>query len=446
MRNIVTKLSMSAACLMLLAGTAKAQDKDTTAFKPHGKLWGYAFGDAAYKGNGDNVNGGRGGANQYTKVPTNTNEFQFRRIYLGYNYEISRKFVAEFLLASEDDFASGSLGQGNGDVLVDGKFSPYLKLANLRWRNIWKNSDLVIGQAPTPTFAQGSALKEYTRNSQTSEEVWAYRSIERTVTDIRRTGSFDLGIALQGWFDNKGNYGYDAMVGNGNGAKPENDMYKWFYADVYAKFFNKRLVIDLYQDYQRMNWNPIVNGQAETPTTGGGYALPASPTGLHRDRNMTKLFVAWNDAKFTIGVEAFQNTLMGDIQAVGADHKVYYLTTKSMAISTFVRGNIYKDKLGFFARYDNYNPSMNLKSVTDNKFFTSYSALTAQYEPTTKEQFITFGLDFTPIKNVHLMPNMWINTYNTALPTGDYGLNPNGSGAKGTDVVYRLTFYYIYGK
>lgn len=449
MRNIVTKLGLSAACLMLLAGTAKAQDKDTTEFKPHGKLWGYAFGDWAYKGNSDVVNGGgRGGSNQYTKVPINTNEFQFRRVYLGYNYEISKKFVAEFLLAAEDDFASGSLGQGNGDILVNNKFSPYLKLANLRWRNIWKNSDLVIGQSPTPTFAQGSALKEYARNTQTSEEVWSYRSIERTVTDIRRTGSYDLGVALQGWFDNDGKYGYDVMIANGQGDKPENDLYKWFYGDVYAKFFKKRLVIDLYQDYQRMNWNPIVNNQSEIATTTGGtttYALP-SVGGLHRDRNMTKLFVAWNDAKFTIGVEAFMNTMMGDVQAVTSDHKVSYLTSKSMAISTFVRGNIYKDKLGFFARYDNYNPSLNLKEVTDNPAIKSYAALTSQYEPTTKEQFITFGLDFKPMKNVHLMPNMWINTYDCALSSNQYSLNPNGSGAKGTDVVYRLTFYYIYGK
>jgi len=448
MRNIVTKLSLSAACLMLLAGTAKAQEKDTTEFKPHGKLWGYAFGDAAYKGNGDNVNGGRGGSNQYTKVPVNTNEFQLRRVYLGYNYEISRKFVAEFLLAAEDDFASGSLGQGNGDILVNGKFTPYLKLANLRWKNIFKNSDLVIGQAPTPTFAQGSALKEYARNTQTSEEVWSYRSIERTVTDIRRTGSYDLGVALQGWFDNKGNYGYDAMIGNGTGAKPENDMYKWFYGDVYAKFFNKRLVIDLYQDYQRMNWNPIVNGQNEVATTTGGvtsYSAP-SPAGLHRDRNMTKLFVAWNDKKFTVGVEAFQNTLMGDVQAIGTDNKAYYLTTKAIAVSAFVRGNIYKDQLGFFARYDNYNPSKNISAVTNNALYKSYSALTSQYDPTTKEQFITFGLDYKPMKNVHIMPNMWINTYDCALSNGEYHLNSNASGAKGTDVVYRLTFYYIYGK
>lgn len=436
---------------LLLAGSFKstAQDNKSDDFKPHGKLWGYAFGDFAYKGATDDAN--RGGANQYSRVPVNSNIFQFRRVYLGYSYDISKTFTAEFLLAAEDDFASGVLGQTNGDVLVNNKFTPYLKLANLRWKNIFKNSDLVIGQAPTPTFAMGASLAENARNTQTPEEVWGYRSIERTITDIRRTSSYDLGVALQGWFDQKGNYGYDVMVANGQGDKPENDPYKWFYGDVYAKFFNKRLIVDFYQDYARLNWNQVRTGIPETVTSGGTgpvYSLPA-PAGLHHDRNMSKIFVAWTDKKFTVGVEAFRNTIMGDIQAVGTDHKVYYLTSQAIGISTYVRGAIYKDKLGFFARYDNYNPTHNMSAVTDNVNFTSYSALSAQYEPTTKEQFITFGLDFKPMKNVHIMPNMWINTYESAItPGGRFtsAYNPNITGSKGTDAVYRLTFYYIYGK
>lgn len=442
--------------LLALAGAAHAQNADTTAeFKPGGKLWGYAFGDYAFKGGSDEAN--RGGSNQYTKVPLNANEFQFRRVYLGYNYNISKKFQAEFLLAAEDDFASGVLGQGNGDILVNNKFSPYLKLANIRWKNIFRNSDLVFGQLPTPAFAQGAALKENTRNSQTSEEVWAYRSVERTITDIRRTPSFDMGASLQGWFDNKGNYGYDAMVGNGQSAKPENDPFKWFYGDVYAKFFNQRLIINYYQDYEKLNWNPMVTGQAEVATTTGGvttYAVPAA-AGLHHDREMSKLFVAWNTKPLTIGVEAYMSTLMGDVQeVVGSQHKVYYATTNVTAASFFVRGRIYKDYLGFFARYDMYDPTGNLKNIVNNPLVTSYSALTSQYDPSNKEQFVTFGLDYTPIKNVHIMPNIWMNTYTSAVKATDlnsagtkYGtMNSQISNINGTDVVYRITLYWIYGK
>ena len=431
--------------MLLAGGAANAQMQmptspvDTAAeFKPHGKLWGYAFGDAAYKGGADEA--GRGGSNQYTKVPVNSNEFQWRRIYLGYNYEISQKFVAEFLLAAEDDFQSGVLGQtSNGDILANNKFTPYVKLANIRWRNFWKNTDLVLGQSPTPTFAQGSALSDYARNTQTSEEVWGYRSIERTITDIRRSPSYDFGASLQGWFDSKGNFGYDLMVANGQSDKAENDAYKWIYSDVYAKFFDKKLVIDLYQDYEKLHWGTPVKGPQNR---------------WYNDRNMTKLFVAYNTKPLTVGFEGFMQTLLGDVIVTGKDGNTYYRTTKAMGLSFFTHGQIYKDKLGFFARFDNYDPTGNLSSIVNDKNTLSYSANTSQYDPTNKEMFVTYGIDFTPTKKVHIMPNVWLNTYKTgvdATAKNPYGttyasMNTGMSPINGADVVYRLTFYYIYGK
>jgi hypothetical protein len=444
MQKTITKAGLYLS-LFLMAGSANAQmqmpatPSDTAAeFKPHGKLWGYAFGDAAYKGGTDEQ--GRGGSNQYTKIPVNSNLFQWRRIYLGYNYEISKKFVAEFLLAAEDDFASGVLGQGNGDILQNNKFTPYVKLANLRWKNIFKNTDLVLGQSPTPTFAQGSALSEYARNTQTSEEVWGYRSIERTITDIRRSPSFDFGASLQGWFDSKGNFGYDLMVANGQSDKPENDQYKWFYGDVYAKFMDKKLVIDLYQDYEKLHWGVFTKGPQQM---------------WYNDRNMTKLFVAYNTPKFTAGFEGFMATFMGDVVVTGKDNNTYYRTTKAMGLSFFTRGSIVKDKLGFFARFDNYDPTGNLAAIVSDPNTKSYTATTSQYDPTNKEMFVTYGLDFTPMKKIHIMPNIWLNTYKSGVdPTVKntngiaYGaMNTAGmSSVNGSDVVYRLTFYYVYGK
>src|ERR1700712_4371052 len=141
--------------ILLLGLVAKVHAQDADQFKPSGKLWGYAFGDYAYKAHGDTVGGsGRGGSNQYSNVAKNQSLFQMRRVYLGYNYDISKKFSAEFLLAAEDDFNAGLDNQAAGDVLQNGKFSPYIKLANLRWKNIFKNSDFVFGQQATPTFAK----------------------------------------------------------------------------------------------------------------------------------------------------------------------------------------------------------------------------------------------------------------------------------------------------
>lgn len=365
-------------------------------FKPHGEIWGQVFGDYYYKAHSDTVGGGRGGSNQYTGIPQNKNAFQFRRIYLGYNYTFSKRFSTEFLLSSEDDFASG-------DLLQDGKIAPYIKWANIRWKEIYPGADLVIGQMSTPSF------------SLLTDKVWSYRSVERTVADIRRTPSYDFGAAIQGKFvPGNDNFGYNLMVGNGQTAKPENDSYKWFYGDVYGLFFNRHIIIDLYADYERLNWTPT----------------------WHHDRHMLKGFIAYNAPKITAGVEAFVNTIHADDVATRRqDGKSDTLTNSATAVSLYIRGSIYKKELSFFARYDVYNPAGNI----DNSKYSKYTPLTTNYDPNTKEQFVSAGLDWAPLRNVHIMPNVWYNTYSNAGPK-NYGTANNDY-----DLVYRLTFTYIFG-
>src|ERR1700712_1889896 len=174
-----------------------------------GRLWGYSFGDFDYKAHADSLS--RGGSNQYTGIQAQRTMFQFRRIYLGYDYNISKKFSAELLLAAEDNFPPGappvgsaagttttySAGNSTGDLLSNQKFTFYIKNMNIRWKGIWKGTDLVIGEQSTPSFPF------------VTEKVWSYRSIERTIADIRRTPSYDFGVALQGVFDPATkNYGY----------------------------------------------------------------------------------------------------------------------------------------------------------------------------------------------------------------------------------------------
>src|SRR6201996_1515064 len=257
MKLISSKHLLFIAALILLTTATQAQYlwNSDTAFKAgtanSGRIWGYVFGDYYAKAHSDSAN--RGGSNQYSGIPTNRTAFQFRRIYLGYDYNITKKFSAELLLAAEDNFPTGNPTSntavagntpqsGAGDLLGDGKYSFYIKLANIRVKNIWQGTDLVVGQQATPAFPL------------LSQRIWAYRSIERTISDIRRTPSYDLGAALQGRFDAKGNFGYNLMVGNGSSAKPEADNFKWFYGDIWAMFFDKKLVFDLYADYERLAW------------------------------------------------------------------------------------------------------------------------------------------------------------------------------------------------
>ena len=418
--------------LVLITLSTRAQYlwNNDTAFKAgapgSGRLWGLFFGDFYVKAHSDSLN--RGGNNQYSGIPKNRNAFAFRRIYLGYDYNLSKKFSAELLLASEDDFPAfnpPNNGQANGDQLSNNKQAFYIKYADLRWKNIWKGTDLIIGEQPTPAFPL------------ISERIWSYRSIERTIADIRRTNSFDLGAGLQGKFDPEtGNFGYDLLVGNGTSAKPAANGFKWFYGDVYAYFLDKKLVIDLYADYQRLNWQP----------------------GWHHDHQMTKGYIAYNTPGLTVGAEGFINTIRNDTKATKIAGGADTTNTAAQGISFYVHGNIIKNVLRFFARYDGYNPNHKI----DNNIYSGYAGISSPngyntpgyhitYNPSTgtptaatpttditaKEQFITVGLDFTPMRGVHLMPNVWYNHYASQLSTGsmaDY------------DLVYRMTFSFTFGK
>ena len=389
-----------ATILFIISLSANAQNNADTTFKPSGKLWGLAYGDYAFKAKSDPLN--RGGVNQYTGIKEGESFFQFRRLYLGYDYEISKTFSSSFILAHEENEVSSasSTPVTTGDLLSNNKGGMVIKSASVCWKNIIPKAKLTFGQTYTPA----SVLL--------SEVVWDYRCIERTVSDVRRTPAYDFGASLNGkFYDSKqAEVGYDVMVGNGNSARPENDAFKWFYGDVYAKLFNKRLIIDLYADYNRLNWTP----------------------NWHHDRQMVKGLVAYTTPKITVGAEAFLNTLRKDNIALGTATKDT-ITTKASGISLFARGNIYKSVLSFFVRYDNYNPTAN----NNNNLYSKYSPLTATYDPNTKEQFFTAGIDFSPIDKIHIMPNVWYNKYTNAGPT---------SVSDGYDLVYRLSLYYIYGK
>ena len=427
------------ALILLGASSLKAQylpasDSTFNAGTPMtGHLWGYTFADYFYKSHADALN--RGGSNQYTGLPADRNAFQIRRIYLGYDYNLNKKFSTELLLAAEDNFPAGNpptSAAASGDQLLNNKLSFYIKLANIRWKNIWKGTDLVIGQQNTPAFP-GS-----------SEKVWGYRSIERTITDIRRTPSYDLGVGLQGTFDPKTkNYGYDLLVANGTSAKPESSSYKWVYGDLWAKFFDQKLMVDIYADYTKLAWTDS----------------------WQHSRQMLKGFVAYNTTPLTIGVEGFINNLKQDVFATRiSDGGVDTLNNVASGVSAFVNGDIVKGKLRFFARYDHYIPTnqvnndvykkyvLNTGNYNDNSYSsvaTSSTAAVATGDQTYKQNFITLGLDWMPTKNVHIMPNIWYNHYSTQL-SDDLNNTINGdlaSKAKGDyDLVYRVTVYYVFGK
>jgi len=370
-----------------------------------GRVWGYIFGDYFHKSHADSLN--RGGNNQYTNVKKDQDEFQFRRIYIGYDYNIAKNFSAEFLFAAEDDFTTGDLLQNN-------KFTPYIKFANLRWKNfLFKGNDLVFGLQPTPAFPY------------MTENLFTYsRPIERTITDIRRTPSFDFGLGLQGRFntaDKSVTYGYNLLVANGTSAKPQalnGTLYKWFYGDVYVGFLKNHLILDAYADYQRQNW-------------------VAGPHG-HSYRQMLKGSIVWVDKKFRVGVEGYSNKL-AQAEAATRGAIVDTLDGTATGLSLYGHYNLIGSKFSVFARYDFYNPNTKYDNTTYSKYKSLYTVSTT-YDPNNKEGFLSAGVDYSPVNNVHIMPNIWYNRYKGQQS----GLT--GAAAHDYDLVYRVTFYFTFGK
>jgi len=355
----------------------KTGTQQPSEFKPSGRVWGYTFGDYFWKLHADSL--GRGNT-QYSGLARDYDAFQFRRIYLGYDYDISEHFSASVLLAYE----------GNTDV--QGERTVFIKAANIRWKNFIHNNDLVLGQSSTPFFAT------------MSESVWGYRSIEKTITDMRKIcSSNDVGIAWIGKVNDKGDYGYNFMLANGTAQKPETDKYKKVYGELYARFMDQKFIIDMAGTYEKASTK-----QSKTAIKG---------------------FVAYQSDPVTVGVEVFSQTQKAAaMDTTAGTENAKDVNIIPFGLSVFVRGQIIANKLNYFARYDNYNPD------------TDYNAniLYSSGGFSDKENFITAGFDWMPIKNVHLMPNIWYNSY------GSMKNNVSGKVKNDYDMVARITFYYIY--
>ncbi|MCX6256370.1 MAG: hypothetical protein NTW49_00475 [Bacteroidia bacterium] len=371
------------AAIFFMISTSYAQDATKNDFIPSGKVWGYAFGDYYMKLHADSLNRGK---TQYANMPKSSNSFEFRRVYLGYDYNISPKFSSEFLLSYE------------GTTLSDGVTrTVFIKSANIRWNNILPNTDLIFGQSATPGFP-GS-----------TEKVWGYRSIEKTITDMRGVcSSNDVGIALKSKLISNDNteLGIHFMVGNGTGQKLESDRFKKLYGEIYALILNKKILIDLYGDFNRDQLDPY-----------------------HKSRMTMKASLAYISDMINGGIEIYNQAQQNYV--INADSPTGTKDTTnaiSFGVSVFVNGKIIKDKLRYFARYDMYNPDNSFKA---DKYYFSGGL------PNT-ESFITAGIDYIPAKNIHIMPNIWYDSYNnrtsgvTGLTKSDY------------DMVARLTIWYIF--
>lgn len=342
---------ISALCLITFSVSLFAQDK------PSGKVHGYVFGDYYYMLGADTA--AVRGVGQYSGTRKDYQAFQFRRLYFYYDYTFSERFAAQFLLEANDK----ALEPG-------GKHGVFVKTAYLEWKDILPMSALSFGLVPTPTW------------SLLSEKVWNYRSIEKTIIDFRGLGNAsDIGVLLRGKFNEKGTFAYNAMIGNGNGQKPESNKYKKYYLGLNAKPAAD-VIVEGYVDYE--------------------------PAANDRSKMTLKGFAAYQTSDLTVGIEVFRQE-QKKAGASGTDQVPFGVAGFLWAPIPGVKG------LNGFARYDYYNPDT---EVSDRGF---------------NENFVAVGLDYMPISNVHIMPNVWLNSFSA-----------KGAGERDADIVARITFFYVY--
>ncbi|HXB13817.1 MAG TPA: hypothetical protein VNZ45_17645 [Bacteroidia bacterium] len=405
-------------------------------------IWGYAFGDYAYVNHGDSA--GRGSKIQYkgsgaasTGNPfEHQNAIEVRRAYLGFDYNINKKFSAYALLAYE------------GDYDVNNNRTVYLKYIYFKWKNIWKGTDLKIGQQATCSFA----------NKYNTEPLMGYRASEKTIMDMHGVdGSSDMAIALEGKIatfksddstkqstfigymaqmgDNSGNTPVPDFTGAGTALNTTSDKLKKFRGNLYVNTLNSALTVGVYGDYENF----------------GNVPIGKSSTVFQRAVSTAKVYAAYNSKWFGVGAEYFmQNMTNGEIETyakvAGTPTGTNDTTTATQSgYSIFAHGTIIQKRLNVFVRYDNYTPDTKytytatsgsaLAHAANENFASSFSNIGGV---SYSETFVNAGVDWTPTddKRVHFMPNIWYYSIN----------NGYGSGALKTDnyMVYRLTFLFAF--
>jgi hypothetical protein len=281
-------------------------------------------------------------------------------------------------------------------VLTDNNRGVYIKAMNIRFKNVIPRATIIAGQQATPTFAT------------LVDGIWGYRSIEKSIADQRGvSSSTDLGIAISGKIGKNENVGYDVMVGNNNGAKPENNNFKKLYTSLYAYFLDKKLVIQGNYETGRTALNPV-----------------------EKNFSTFKAFIGYKTPTTTVGIDAFKQLQTNSSSYLQGTSDTASIDAEPFGISFFVTQQLKKDKLNLFARFDIYDPDSKFNS--NKTYLGTYNS--------NKESFATIGLDFIPYKNVHIMPNIWFDHFHSKMA------DATGTLKNDYDLEGRITLYFLFNK
>jgi hypothetical protein len=304
-----------------------------------GKISGVVYADYFYNIQRDTA----GLQNSVLSGSKDLNGFDIRRIYFTYDYGISANFNTRFRLESD----GRTLSQ-------NGRYSVFVKDAYIRWKDILPGQDIIFGIQPTPAF-------EY------SEAVYGFRSLEKTLMDLRGfVSSREFGVSLRGRITN--DFGYWFQFGNNAGTSPETDKYKRIYMNLNYKFAGN-FISTVYGD---IRFRP-----AKSPLTGG--------ESLKNNVITAAYFIGYIDPSgFSGGSElvyqVYQNELTGN------------RNKQSGGLSLFGSYN-FSELVTFTARADLFDPALNEDIEFDRR------------------NLYIIGLSFKPDKQVSIIPNLMVESF-----------------------------------
>lgn len=338
---------------------------------PATKISGYMFGDYFYNVGRDSSVGTL--SNQALSGAKDQNGFQFRRIYLTLDNTISSTFSVRLRL-------EGTTG------------APVIKDAYLKWKEFFSGSDLYFGIQPTPAF-------------EVSESYWGYRSIEKSILDLRGiVSSRDFGVSLKGSIIPDGSVNYWVLFGNNSGTGAETDKYKRLYAHIELKPAEK-FRVTVYADY-KMQAN--INDPLST-------SVPKKT--LNNSTLSTAVFAGYAEkGRYSFGAEAYLQR-----QANGYIHVAVPISIED------------KNGIGF-SLFGNYSLSPEWTLIGRFDHSDANTVADAKYDT---RNYIIAGASWAAEKNVAIIPNILMETYESV---------PSVTGTRSVDpsVTARVTFHYVF--
>ena len=298
------------------------------------------------------------------------NGFWTRRVYLTYDQKLNETFSSRvrFEMNSPEGLPKGAQEGSSG------KNFPYVKDAYLKISAKDSPHSIYLGRSMVPTYA-------------VLVKLWGYRAVERSMPNLQKYGSTrDLGVAVKGKVPGVGMLSYHAMIGNGAGTGAETDKYKRGYLSATLK----------------PSGGVIAQGYVD---------LEVRDAGMNRMTFMG--LVGYQMDGYRAGVQ-FSHQIRG--QGEGVDD------VSIQGVSVFGAAAVKPDEIWVFGRFDK------MLSVNPGAPDIKYARMSGD----AKSNTIIAGVDYRPVKNVHIIPNVLMTFYDSP----EVGEKP------GSDLMARVTLYY----